>query len=161
MPDAIQVNDEKRIVHIRLRPLWAYVDGIREFARFFCSTTFDEGVADRAQLVIHEMLENAVKYSSRESDEVELAIRSDGGSIDITVANQPTPDSLELLRSEFASLSERDAETAYVEAMSRATQLPSGVSRLGLARIRFEGRFELSLTEEKDGRIRVTASGKI
>ncbi len=107
------------------------------------------------------MLENAVKYSSRESDEVELAIRSDGESIDITVANQPTPDSLDMLRSEFASLVSRDAETAYVEAMSRATQLPSGASRLGLARIRFEGRFELSLTEEKDGRIRVTASGKI
>ena len=153
--------DINRIIHIRLRPLWAYLDGIREFARFFCTTTFDEVVAERAQLVIHEMLENAVKYSERDANDVELAIRSDGRLLDISVTNRPSTEALAVLRAEFASLSSRDAETAYFDAVTRASAVPNGASRLGLARMRFEGRFELALDEETDGRIRVTAHGEL
>jgi hypothetical protein len=153
--------DINRIIHIRLRPLWAYLDGIREFAKFFCTTTFDEAVAERAQLVIHEMLENAVKYSERDANDVELSIRSDGKLLDISVTNRPSTDALGVLREEFANLSSRDAETAYFEAVTRASALPNGVSRLGLARMRFEGRFELAMDEDTDGRIRVTAHGEL
>ena len=53
------------LVFMRFRPAWAYIDGIREFGRFFCQTTFGtQELADRACVVIQETLENAVKYSS-------------------------------------------------------------------------------------------------
>ena len=49
---------------MRFRPVWAYIDGIREFCRFFCATTFSGDVAERASVVVQETLENAVKYST-------------------------------------------------------------------------------------------------
>jgi hypothetical protein len=38
---------------------------------------------------------------------------------------------------------------------------PDQSSRLGLARIRYEGGVELSMMEQEGGRIRVTATGKL
>ncbi len=71
------------LVFMRFRPAWAYIDGIRDFGRFFCQTTFGtQELADRACVVIQETLENAVKYSSKSADsELELSIESDGSNI--------------------------------------------------------------------------------
>ena len=41
------------MVFMRFRPAWAYIDGIREFGRFFCETTFGtSALAQRACVVI-------------------------------------------------------------------------------------------------------------
>ena len=63
------------LVFMRFRPAWAYIDGIREFGKFFCQTTFGtQELADRACVVIQETLENAVKYSTNSDDsELELS----------------------------------------------------------------------------------------
>ena len=73
------------LVFMRFRPAWAYIDGIREFGRFFCETTFGtQELADRACVVIQETLENAVKYSSNSADsELELSIQSDLPVVDL------------------------------------------------------------------------------
>ena len=77
------------LVFMRFRPAWAYIDGIREFGRFFCATTFGTPeLAERARLVIQEALENAVKYSSKsDKSELELLIQSDGDKIEISVSS--------------------------------------------------------------------------
>ncbi|MGH7437569.1 MAG: hypothetical protein ACRENE_17975, partial [Polyangiaceae bacterium] len=63
---------------MRFRPAWAYIDGIREFGRFFCEVTFGTSeLAERARLVLQEALENAVKYSTDSAEsELELSIHS-------------------------------------------------------------------------------------
>jgi hypothetical protein len=151
------------LVFMRFRPAWAYIDGIREFGRFFCQTTFGtQELADRACVVIQETLENAVKYSTNTPDsELELSIESDGLSIEFSVSSHPDASHLSSLREELDGLQTLDPEQAYLAAFIRASNEPEASARLGLARIRYEGGVELSMKEEAGGRIRITARGSL
>jgi hypothetical protein len=151
------------LVFMRFRPAWAYIDGIREFGRFFCQTTFGaQELADRACVVIQETLENAVKYSTSDADsELELSIESDGRSIEFSVSSVPDAAHLRSLREELDGLRTLDPEQAYLAAFIRASNEPEASARLGLARIRYEGGVELSMKEEAGGRVRITARGKL
>jgi hypothetical protein len=146
-------------VFIRFRPAWAYIEGIREFGRFFCQTTFNESkLSDRAQVMIQETLENAVKYSDRNAlSELELVMSMDGGQLEISVCSSPSPEHLGTLRRELEQLNSQDPEQAYLAAFERAARDPEASAKLGLARLRYECGAELTVTEEEGGRIRVTA----
>jgi hypothetical protein len=148
---------------MRFRPAWAYIEGIRSFSRFFCETTYKQrDLAERAQMVIQEILENAVKYSSAgDLSELELEISSDGDNLRIAIASRPDPHHLHNLRNELEYLRQLDPEAAYVAAFARAANEPEEPARLGLARMRYEGKFELHLNEEDGGRVRVTAMGRL
>ena len=152
-----------RLVFMRFRPTWVYIDGIREFCRFFCETTFGDGdIADRVQLVIQELLENAVKYSADKSVcDVEFSIEADAQSFAIAVRNYPSPDAAEKLKAELSLQSSMGAEEAYAFALRRAATLEAGAGRMGLARLRLEGGMNLSILTEPDGRLTVTATGDI
>lgn len=151
------------LILLRFRPVWTYIDGVREFCRFFCDTTFKTtDLAERASVVIQETLENAVKYSTGGDEaELELRIQSQGKTIEFSVSSLPDPLHLPTLRAELSSIASQTPEEAYVAAFLRAASEPGEASRLGLARIRHEGRAELSLQEEPGGRIRITATGTV
>lgn len=147
------------LVFLRFRPVWTYIDGVREFGRFFCEQTFSDGeLAERAQMAIQETLENAVKYSSRNEDtELEVSISSDGQRLVIACTSEPDPNHLSKLKMELEQIHALDPEAAYIAAFRRAAAEPEAASRLGLARMRYEGRFELTLDDADDGRVRITA----
>jgi hypothetical protein len=151
------------MVFMRFRPAWTYIDGIREFGRFFCQATFGTPeLADRACVIIQEVLENAVKYSTHSDDsELDLSIDSDGSNIMFSVSSPPDETHLRILRQELSGLHALDPQQAYLAAFLRASNEPDAPARLGLARVRFEGEVELSLVEEPNGRIRLTARGKL
>ena len=151
------------VVFMRFRPAWAYIDGIREFGRFFCETTFGTvELAERARVIIQETLENAVKYSTKSPEsELELMIHARGSVIEFIVSSTPDARHMETLKRELAGLNARDPEQAYLAAFERASNEPEASARLGLARIRYEGGVELALREEPGGRICITASGKL
>lgn len=151
--------EEALLLLVRHRPEWAYVDGLREFARWCCSTSLPADVVDRVQLVVQELIENAVKYSNSTTSPVELAISAQQGTIDIRVKNLASPQQRDLLFAEIEALNTMTAEQAYSAAMLRAATLPAHASRLGLARIRHEGGFHLSCESEPGGRVCVRASG--
>jgi hypothetical protein len=157
------LDGSRPIVFMRFRPAWSYIEGIREFGRFFCETTFGTSeLAERARVVIQETLENAVKYSTNTPDsELELLIESDGKDIQFSVTSMPDLAHAKSLREELIGIHALDPEQAYLAAFERASQEPGASARLGLARVRYEGAVELSLQEQKDGRIRVTAKGKV
>jgi hypothetical protein len=148
---------------MRFRPAWAYIEGIREFGRFFCQTTFGAAdLAERARVILQETLENAVKYSTRSpASELELVIQGDGENIEFRVTSIPDPEHVENLRKELQGLSRLNPQEAYIAAFERASREPDASARLGLARVRYEGGVELSLTEEEGGRVCITASGKL
>jgi hypothetical protein len=151
------------LVSVSFRPVWAYIDGVREFGRFFCETTFKQpGVAERARVVLQETLENAVKYSSpSEDNKLEVEISSDGSELQISTLSHADPKHLQSLREEIDMLRRFDPEAAFIAAFARAAHEPDSPSRLGLARMRFESQFELQVSEEGDGNVRVTAIGKL
>jgi anti-sigma regulatory factor (Ser/Thr protein kinase) len=142
--------------------MWRHVDGIREFGSFFTRTTFDnQDLGDRVAMAIHELTENAIKYSHQSDEaELELSVHHDGRVIELSVANTPIDENVPVLRESFERATSGPAETAYLDAMRRAATLPSGQSGLGLARIRQEAQLELELGVE-DSLVRVTARGEI
>jgi hypothetical protein len=156
---------KEHLVFLRFRPMWVYITGTREFCRFFCATTFpNRDVAERVQLVIQELLENAVKYSSDAGTcDVELAIRElEGKEFEISVSNYATPESTAKLAHELERISSMSPEEAYLFAVKRAVSLAEGSSaQMGLARVRHEGMVQIESTPTEDGRVRVTCRGPI
>jgi hypothetical protein len=157
------VETQRPLVYMRLRPIWTYIDGVRDFTGFFCKHTFAEPkLAQRAQVVMQETLENAIKYSLRGPDsELEISITSTGADLCIAVASTPDPDHLQRLRNELQEIARKEPRQAYVEAFARAAVSPDASAQLGLARIRFEGQAELYLEEQDNGRIRIVATGAL
>ena len=151
------------LVSMRFRPAWTYIDGIREFGRFFCETTFGApDLAERACVIIQETLENAIKYSSNgPNSELELSITARNGHIQFSVSSLPDPAHIQTLRDELSGVGALAPEEAYLAAFLRAAREPENSGRLGLARIRYEGNVELSMKEEEGGRIRITALGRL
>ena len=121
------------LVYMRFRPAWTYIDGIREFGRFFCERTFDvPGVPERATTIIQETLENAVKYSSPSVDsEVELSLAVEENCLVVTITSTPAPEHLGVLREELALLNAQSPEQAYIAAFERAANDEHGRSRIG------------------------------
>lgn len=150
-------------VSLSFRPIWAYIDGVRELGRFFCEKTFKQPeLAERAQVVLQETLENAIKYSSLDKNtELALEIASDGAELQISTLSHPDPAHLVTLREEIEMLRMFDPEAAFIAAFARAAREPGAPAKLGLARLRFESQFELRVTEEPGGAVRVTAVGKL
>jgi hypothetical protein len=157
-----RAGESAPIVQLRLRPMWRHVDGIRRFCDTFTAASFEDmSLGERVGIVIHELTENAIKYSrTGDSAELELLIRRDGEEIEIVVANSPAPEHVAVLRTAFDTLVAAPAEEAYLAAMRRARSLPDGQSGLGLARIRHDCGVELSLSIEDD-LARITAKGKL
>lgn len=148
---------------MRFRPAWSYIDGIREFGEFYCRTTFDDPeVAARACVVIQETLENAIKYSTdNATDELQLVIAASTHHIEFTVTSPPDRTHLDKLKAELAQLYQTDPEGAFLAALQRAEREPNASARLGLARMRYEGRVELAVQDTSDGRIRFVARGQL
>jgi hypothetical protein len=163
LASALALNSAQPLVFMRFQPAWTYINGVREFVSFFCETTFGrQEVADRAQVIIQETLENAVKYSDTSArSELELEIRAEDGKIEFSVTSLPDPAHVESLKAELTGLNAQEPEQAYMSAFLRASNEPEASARLGLARIRYEGGVELSLQEQAAGRIRLTAIGTL
>jgi hypothetical protein len=152
----------QQLVHLQFRPMWKYIQGIRQFCDSFAATSFDDPeLGHRVGLVIHELTENAIKYN-RKDDQASLGItlRRLGNIVEVEVANTPEPEAVEGLRAKFSGLQSLPAREAYMAAMRRATTLPQGKSGLGLARVRHDGGMELALNIEQDV-VRITARGTI
>jgi hypothetical protein len=155
--NSVHEFEEDRLVQLRFKPLWLYVDAVREFCGFFARTSFkDDELGQRVGLVVHELIENAVKYGDEK--ELELRIERVPGSVVIRVANTTTDDRARKLREIFDQLSSVAPADAYTRALQRAATLPDHESGLGLPRIQYEGQVALQL-ETTPGRVVITARG--
>jgi hypothetical protein len=146
-----------RLVQLRFKPLWLYVDAVREFCGFFARATFeDDGLGQRVGLIVHELIENAVRYG----DEKELEVRLERleNDVVIRVINTASDDRAAALRKVFEELTKHAPADAYARALKHASSLPASQSGLGLPRIRYEGRVELEL-DTPPGKVAITARG--
>lgn len=146
-----------RLVQLRFKPLWLYVDAVREFCGFFARTTFeDEGLGQRVGLIVHELIENAVRYG--DENELELRLERSKGQVVVCVVNTTTQERADKLRKIFDNLATLSPATAYARALQHASSLPKTESGLGLPRIRYEGNVDLEL-ETSPGKVCITARG--
>lgn len=148
-----------RMVQLRFRPLWLYVDQVREFCGFFARATFGEDqIAERVGIVVHELVENAIRYGDER--DLELLVERIGERLEISVSNTTSEERASGLQEYIASLTRLPAEEAYVHALAESVSRPATQSGLGLARIRYEGQCDLEL-QRSPGRVRVTARGAV
>lgn len=130
--------------------------------RRFVEESFDEllGNVDevhRISLAVHELLENAAKYSVGKRTGLRVRIEPDGPAC-IEMTNETTPEHIARLRTCVREIQAAAEPFAHYQALMRRTVGVDEESGLGLARIRAEGDLNLSL-EVNGTMVTIVASG--
>ncbi len=128
---------------------WSYVSSTRIMVASFCNVHLaDEEIADKIAMTAQELLENAVKYSASQDENVSLNfVIHEDAKVSLQVTNRATPESVECLKQQYAEVCEGDPLLAYLQKMQRIAMNPNAEgSQLGLARIRYETGSELILS---------------
>jgi hypothetical protein len=119
--------------------------------RRFVEESFEKLVGDDPQaifqvsLAVHELLENAAKYSSSEEAElqVQFSIKEKLARIELT--NLSTPQHIARLKACVEEIQKSSHPFELYQTMMRKTHGTKNESGLGLARIRAEGELDLSI----------------
>jgi anti-sigma regulatory factor (Ser/Thr protein kinase) len=136
-------------VELTVRPTWSILPAVRTFVEQSLGPVLrDPDLAYRLSMATHELLENAVKYSSKPSAILRVSAGKGPGDTAITVTNETTEEHLAGLRQQFAEMSGAADPIGYYCELMRRYSRQHNVSRLGLARIQAEGEMLLSLTAE-------------
>ncbi|HEY9857401.1 MAG TPA: hypothetical protein V6D05_16780 [Stenomitos sp.] len=127
---------------------WNYVVSTRIMVSSFCNVALgNEDIADKITMTAQELLENAVKYTSDQEQDVAVRFTvHEGESITLEVTNTASAESIETLQAQHAEISDGDPLMAYLQKMQRIAMNPgTELSQLGLARIRYETGNDLQL----------------
>lgn len=131
---------------------WSYVSSTRIMVASFCNVHLaDEEIADKIAMTAQELLENAVKYSASQDENVSLSftINEEDSCVSLEVSNVATPEAITTLRQQYAEVCEGDPLLAYLQKMQRIAMNPNAEgSQLGLARIRYETGSEITMRVE-------------
>ena len=136
---------------------WSLISSTRVFVESFCSCSFDNAdFSNRVSLSMHELLENAARYSAASNSPISCAFYIGESKVFAKVTNVAEEDQIATLREEFKSVCQGNPMEIYIAKMQRA--LTSEKSQLGLARIRYEGQAELLLDIDLEGVVTIEAS---
>jgi hypothetical protein len=140
-------------LRLSFRPTTTLITSTRRFAGDILGSVLrDPDSASRISLVIHELLENTLKYSTDGQALLNVTVSSEQGgrrSIEVTARNRATPEQAEDLGRRIDALASAPDPMELYVAMMRESAQRSG-SGLGLARIRVEGEMQLSCALEGD-----------
>lgn len=141
-------------------PEWDRLDVVRESCGFFARATYDDViVGQRVGLVVHELIENAIRYSPPGQSRVEIDVESEREHFQVSVTNPSTGDHAERLLASVSELDIDDPKEAYLSAMRRSMSHPMSERGIGLARVAYEAEVKLK-ADFAHGRMRIVASGQ-
>jgi signal transduction histidine kinase len=155
------VHSDPAELALRFSKNWNQLEMVRESCGFFArSACHDITIGHRVSLVVHELVENAIKYATSEEDRVEVDLRGAPEAFEVAVSNRSSREHTKQLMALIDELAASDPREAYLDAMRRcARRRPNeDGAGLGLARLVCEAQVHLS-ADFADGRMRVTARG--
>jgi hypothetical protein len=137
---------------LSFRPNTVLVSTVRRFVAEIYERWLTPELTSQVALASHELLENAVRYSSTGVTDVQIEITPLGGgpTVCIRTRNTASPENLDVLRTAFAELDAATDPDAYYQAMMRRTAKRTDGSGLGLARIRAETGMAMTLEITQD-----------
>jgi len=138
---------------LNFRPNFELISIVRRFVSdFYKKMLKDEDAVSRVALATHELLENAVKYSTDGGTVLSIGIApGDTGSvISIRISNRATPENIEAVTAIFEEIKQfPDPFLHYQSVMERSAKRREG-SGLGIVRVRAEGEMTMSHTIDND-----------
>lgn len=144
-----EIELEPALLDLSLTPCLEQVSTVRRFIEdYYQPLLNDPDLLCRMAIAIHELLENASKYSARGASRLQVSVSQNGRGkeLSVKVSNIPAPEHISDLRATLAGVTgPEDAAEAYQLHMVAAVLRGEG-SGLGLARIRAEADMVLGLT---------------
>jgi hypothetical protein len=149
-----------------IRPVWDEIDGAREKCiKFLSDNKLPVEVIDAMTMVLHELLENALKYGNYEQSEARItySIRRGKKNITVEVTNpihgNDTPHFKTLDKSIQWIRGYQNPFEAYVEKLKEVSVRPlkDKESGFGLVRVAYEGQSILDFYVRDDNCICVSA----
>ncbi|HVU01046.1 MAG TPA: ATP-binding protein [Polyangiaceae bacterium] len=143
---------------LRFPKQWDQIDVVRESCGFFARAAYrDVLVGQRVELVVHELVENAIRYAAPDEDHVEVDLHGSAGEFEVSVSSRSREEHVDTLLGVLAELNRSDPADAYVAAMQRYARSEGG-GGLGLARVACEANVRLAAAYS-DGAMRLVARG--
>ena len=153
-------GDKSTELHLRFPKEWDQLDVVRESCGFFARAAYrDVVVGQRVELVVHELVENAIKYATPDEDRVDVDLQGSAHEFEVAVWNRSSREHVGNLLGVLAELERSDPAEAYASAMRRCASNDERASAgLGLARIAFEAKVRLA-ADFRHGAMRLVARG--
>jgi hypothetical protein len=140
---------------------WERIDELRlEVAHAVRSVAPGGDLPQALGMVSAEMLENAVKFGTRDATGIRLAVRRDGEALVVEVRNgvEPASGHLQALLERVAWCRRfGDAAAAYMAALQEVYARGAPGGGLGLVRIFYEGGCQLTCDTSEPGAVTVSA----
>jgi hypothetical protein len=137
---------------LQIQPVWEVIDPTREFLLSFFSAALDSHeIAHKVCVAVHELLENAVKYSREDWIAIRAIVDHDLKQLNIAVENPAMPEHIPVLQAEVrAAQQARDPMAFLMQKIAESCSRQDGKSCVGLARVRCEAEMWLDCVV-KDG----------
>lgn len=149
----------KIFVDLKFGPRWTYISAVRTFVENFMAISLDnKKKAGIIAMSVNELIENAIKYSDMEGIQIKFQIMSNEKKIYVNVSNHATADEEKNLRNILSEINSSPPLEAYMNRMRATINSASDKSSIGLARIRYESKADISHTFSNDGFVNVHAA---
>lgn len=147
MPDR---SSASLALYVRFPPSWEHIEPLRQYTEVSVKARAGSRAAEKASIVVQELLENAVKYGIPAADvEFEIHMSDGGAGLDVCVRNSAHASRLVVLEREFARIQADPGGEAFKQAPQRVARLPQGTTMLGLPRVAMESTLQFAIKGDR------------